>query len=113
MNAPKIDSAAVDLATNAACNALANDPSLDWITKSCIIERAYFWGLAKGLNAIADEKALDGLLRLVLMRTLWSRNADDTFPTTQLGRSYAVLEEGVRRIESFCEPPEVGALNDA
>jgi len=100
MSPAKIDSAAIELATNAACDALASDPDLAWIRKSCLIERAYFLGLFKGLNAIAEEDALGNRLAQFFMKTYWSRAADDTFPSTRLGRDFAALEEGVRRLDT-------------
>ncbi|MEI6320069.1 MAG: hypothetical protein WCS09_16240 [Pseudomonadota bacterium] len=100
MSLAKLDSEAVELAISAAHDALANDTDLAWIMKSCLIERAYFLGLCKGLAAIAEEDAIGKhhLLR-TLVSTYWSRSADDTFPSTRLGRGFAALQEGLRGLD--------------
>jgi hypothetical protein len=100
MSSAKLDSAAVDIAISAAHDALANDPELDWIGKSCLIERAYLLGLYKGLTAIAEEDAIGkSHLSRSLMSTLWSRSADDTFPSTRLGRDFEALQKEVYGLE--------------
>lgn len=100
MSSAKLDSAAVDIAINAAHDALANDPDLAWIMKSALIERVYFLGLINGLTAIAEEDAIDKhhLFR-ILASTLWSQSADDTFPSTHLGRDFEALQKGVYGLE--------------
>lgn len=100
MNSAKIESTAVELAINAASDALVNDTSLAWIRKSCLIERAYFLGLVKGLIAIAEEDAIGNHPIRLLMQTYWARSADDTFPSTQLGRDFAALEKGLHDLET-------------
>lgn len=99
MNPPKIKDAAVDLAINAACDALTNDLSLTWIGESSLTERAYYFGLYKGLEAISGADTLRGLSK-VLIKTLWARSADDTFLSTQLGRNFAALEEGLQSLRT-------------
>ena len=100
MSSAKLDSAAVDIAISAAHDALANDPELGWIGKSCLIERVYFLGLYKGLIAIAEEDAIGkSHLSRSLMSTIWSRSADDTFPSTRLGRDFEALQKGVYGLE--------------
>jgi hypothetical protein len=100
MSSAKLDSAAVDIAISAAHDALANDPDIAWIMKSALIERVYFLGLINGLTAIAEEDAIGKyhLLR-ILASTLWSYPADDTFPSTRLGRDFAALQEALHRLE--------------
>ncbi len=100
MSSAKIESTAVECAINAASDALANDTDLAWIRKSCLIERAYFLGLFKGLTAIAEEDAIGNHPVRFFTQTLWSRSADDTFPSTRLGRDFAALEKGLRRLET-------------
>ena len=100
MSSAKIESTAVELAINAACDALANDTDLAWIRKSCLIERAYFLGLFKGLDAIAEEDALGNRPAQWFMKTYWSRSADDTFPSTRLGRDFAALKKGLGYLET-------------
>ena len=96
----KIDEAAVETAVSAASDSLANNPNLAWIRKSALFERAYFLGLSEGLTAIAEEDAIGNRLLLALIGCIWSKSADDTFPSTQLGRDFAALEARLRGIET-------------
>ena len=89
MRSVKIDGLAVKLAFDAAEKRLSD---LDWIRSSVLVERAYFSGLAIGLSAIADEDVVSKCFGRFLKRLLWSRGADDTFPSTRLGKDFAALE---------------------
>jgi hypothetical protein len=105
MSSVKIDRGTVELAFEAADNALMNNVDLAWIRCSCIIERAYFMGLSEGLDAISDKDVVgrvDMPLK-VLRQTLWARSADDTFPSTRIGKSFAALEEWVRALDKEVE----------
>lgn len=100
MSLTKIDSAAAELAINAAQEALANDTNLAWIRKSCLIERAYFLGLFNGLDAIAEENAIGKHLGRIFMLTYWARSADDTFRSTPLGRDFEALKTALLGLET-------------
>lgn len=94
----KIDGEAVEIAINAARDALSKDRDSEWIGKSSLTERAYYMGLLSGLSAIAQEDVPSKRLAPILMKTLFPRAADDTFPSTSLGQSFAGLEHSLRSI---------------
>ena len=94
----KVDEEAVEAAINAARDALSKDPELAWIGKSSLAERAYYMGLLSGLSAIAQEGVPSKCLAPILMKTLFPRAADDTFPSTDLGQTFAGLERSLRSI---------------
>ena len=52
------------------------------------------------IPAIAEEDAIVKHAFRILMQTYWSRSADDTFPSTQLGRDFAALEKGLHGLET-------------
>ena len=100
MKSEKIQSASVDRALNAAIDALSRDPELAWIGKSCMIERSYFLGLIKGLNAIAEDDSITPWMAKLFIRTMWNRSADDTFSATLLGRDFAALRDQTGGLDS-------------
>jgi len=100
MSSAKIETVAVELAINAAVDALANDANIAWIRKSCLIQRAYFLGLFKGLAAISGEGDIGNLPLHWLTMVDFSGSADDTFPSTQLGQDFAALGKGLRLLET-------------
>jgi hypothetical protein len=100
MMSAKIGDAAVETAISAAADSLANNPNIAWIRESALVQRAYFLGLFEGLAAIAEEDAIGNRLVPLLAGTFWSKSADDTFPSTQLGRHFAALEARLRGIET-------------
>jgi hypothetical protein len=102
MSAAKIEKATVDMGIAAARDALANEPGLAWVTRSSLLERAYFSGLYVGLSAIAEdsEKVLSRLLIDTLYNTLYPRGADDSFDTTSTGKAFAALKQHLTRPES-------------
>lgn len=100
MISAKIDKAAVETAVSAAADSLANNPNLAWIRKSSLVQRAYFLGLFEGLTAIAEEDSTGNKLAESLIGSIWSRSADDTFPSTQLGQDFTALKERLGRIDN-------------
>jgi hypothetical protein len=100
MRSEKIQSASVDLALNAAIDALSSDPELAWIGKSCIIERSYFLGLIKGLDAIAEGDSITPWIAKLFIRTMRNRSADDTFSATRLGKDFADLRDQIGGLDS-------------
>jgi hypothetical protein len=91
MKETKIQQAAVDAAVASADDALANKRGMAWMRKSCLVERAYFWGLYFGLKAIANKDDLQGLLNRAALGALFDREADDTFPSPTIAHDYEAL----------------------
>jgi hypothetical protein len=101
MSSAKIENAFVETAISAAADSLANDPDIAWVRKSSLVQRAYFLGLIKGLDAIAEDDAIGKKWPVeIFMSTLWRTSADDTFPSTQLGQDFTALEKGLREIRT-------------
>ncbi len=100
MMSSKIDSAAVETAIRAAADSLANDPDISWVRKSSIFQRAYFLGLLEGLASIAEEDAIGKRFVPLLIGTLRSKSADDTFSSAQLGQDFTALKTSLREIET-------------
>ncbi len=99
--AKQITKAQVEAAVTAAMDEL--EQTQVWIKKSALIERAYLMGLYYGLNAIADEDDLGDLVRNTVMRTMWNRSLDNTFPNTTVGQKFFDLEQ------SFNDQPGAAA----
>lgn len=93
-----IDVRALEAAISVALDCLDRDSKLAWIKKSTLVERAYLWGLFNGLHAIADEGAISNNLKFRHAQTAFEKAADDTFPRTQIGRRFAVLEQEFSRL---------------
>jgi hypothetical protein len=94
----KISKDDVDTAVISAEKALTEDGDLGWISSSCLVERAYFLGLLKGLAAISEDGAIsDSLVMKVFRKTYWTRSADNTFGRTNLGSAYRALQTFNRR----------------
>lgn len=91
MSDTKIERAAVDGAVASALDALANESGLDWVRKSALIERAYYWGVYFGLRSVANEDDLKALVLKMFQQTMWAREAEDTFGSTTIGRDWAAL----------------------
>jgi hypothetical protein len=92
MSADYIDPNAVKAAIEAAKNSLKNDSDIAWIRNSAFLERAYYLGLYKGLSSISDDQSLDVLLLHCLMNTIWERDVDNSFISTQIGKNFEQLK---------------------
>lgn len=100
MSMNKISDEDVQSTINAARDALMNNPDVAWVSKSSLVERAYFMGLLNGLSAIANDDVTGRLMVPILSGTLFSRAADDTFPLTQLGQDFAALKVGLQSLRT-------------
>lgn len=95
MSKPIIEKATVDVAVNAALSAFFDDPDLAWIRKSGYMMGAYFWGLYKGLSAIANEDDIDKKVFDIVFSCMW--HLDDSFNYTSIGRDYVALNDIAHR----------------
>lgn len=100
MSMNKISDEDVKTAINAARDALMKNSDLAWVRKSSLVERAYFMGLLNGLSAIANDDVTGKLMVQILAGTIFSRAADDTFPSTQLGQDFAALKVGLQSLRT-------------
>ena len=92
MSVERINSNAINEAIEASKNSLKSDLDIAWIRNSALFERAYFLGLYKGLSSISNDESLDKLLLYSLMNTMWERDADDSFNSTQTGKRFQQLK---------------------
>jgi hypothetical protein len=92
MSVERINSNAINEAIEASKNSLKSDLDIAWIRNSALFERAYFLGLYKGLSSISNDESLDKLLLYCLMNTMWERDADDSFNSTQTGKNFQQLK---------------------
>lgn len=81
----------VDTAIGAAKEAIRPDADLSWVARSAQMERAYFAGLYAGLRSIANEDDLRKLVLETITNTMFSRNGDDSFTSTSLGKVFSAL----------------------
>jgi len=84
---------AVDALSASASKALEDD--FPWITKSAMLERAYFLGVFACLREIAKEDDLKGFLFQNWSYTCNSRAFDDTFSSTRMGKAFETLNRYV------------------
>src|SRR5580658_8489303 len=88
----------------AAKGDLVDREDCKWIEKSAWAERAYYFGLCNGLEAIAAEGCLSFLRLLTELNTWCARDADDPFRASEIGRSYQSL---VRNLKDLSEGSHV------
>ncbi len=90
----KITTEAVDALIASARKTLKDD--IRWITKSVMLERAYFLGVFACLREIAKEDDVKGFLFKTWADTAHSRRAfDDTFSSTRMGKAFDTLDRYV------------------
>ncbi|WP_319587945.1 hypothetical protein [uncultured Desulfobulbus sp.] len=96
----------VDAAVASAKEAIRPDADLSWVTRSALMERAYFLGLYAGLRSIANEDDLRGLVLKTITNTMFSRNGDDFFTSTSLGKVFNALQHEILYAERQIVNPE-------
>jgi hypothetical protein len=89
----KIATEAVDALSASVSKALEDD--FPWITKSAMLERAYFLGVFACLREIAKEDDLKGFLLKGWADTANSRAFDNTFSSTRMGKAFDTLDRYV------------------
>jgi hypothetical protein len=87
-----------DLGVEAVLSSLLDDESIKWIRGSALTERAFLIGASKFAKAIFPNQD-SKLLVLAIMGTLWAREKDDPFSSSEAGKLYSELRD---RIESYC-----------
>ncbi len=88
-----IDEVTVETAVAAAKKSLISDSDIKWIRNAALLERAYYLGLYKGLISISDSQSLKSILIHTLMNTLWERDGDNSFNSTNIGKSLQQLKD--------------------
>jgi hypothetical protein len=77
----------VDLTITAAKDAAGPEGDFSWVRDSSYLRRAYSCGLYAGLRAIANEEDLNKFLLRVYVETMFTREGDDTFSATPIGKA--------------------------
>lgn len=96
----------VDAAIDSAREAIRPEGDLSWVTRSAQMERAYFAGLYAGLRSIANEDDLRRLVFETITNTMFSRNGDDSFTSTSLGKVFNALQREILDTEREIANPE-------
>jgi hypothetical protein len=95
----------VELIVNFVTESLKTSNSINWITKSSLLKRAYLIGVWQAVSALNDKDDFTKIFLPHLSETMWESSLDDTFPTTQLGEIYLVLKNSIEntKIENLDE----------
>ena len=101
------------LAISAALEVLSKEKEYSWINSSSLILRAYFLGLYFGLKDIAAERDLNSLVLSIFKETMFQRSADDTFPSTRIGRAFFSVKEDLGETAGHFSKDKMATLREA
>ena len=92
-------------------DSVGNGP-LAWILNSSLFERAFLLGLYEGVNLTSGKEIESNTINKLLLKTLFPREKDDSFHSTEIGKNYLALMVELEKNEQEIDFLSVGTLVD-